>query len=197
MTFGLKAAADGLSGTLQVGGVDKATLDSNGKLTLTTIAAAVQGGINSAAAQASTSGTSIDFTGIPSWAKRVTLMLNGVSTNGTSNLIARVGDSGGFSSTGYLGVISNANGSVLTNYGTSFILASGVTAAGIHYGKLVLNNISGNDWNADSKVGQSGAGVINYGVGGKTLSAVLDRIRLTTENGTDTFDAGSVNILYE
>jgi len=36
-----------------------------------------------------------------------------------------------------------------------------------------------------------------YGAGTKTISGVLDRIRLTTVNGTDTFDAGSVNILYE
>lgn len=31
----------------------------------------------------------------------------------------------------------------------------------------------------------------------KTLSATLDRVRLTTVNGTDTFDAGLVNIIYE
>lgn len=197
MTFGLKAAADGLSATLQVGGVDQATLDNAGKLTLTTVAAKVQGGINAATAQVSTSGTSIDFTSIPSWVKRITLLLSGVSTNGTSNLIVRIGDSGGISSTGYLGIISNSNGSVMTNYGTSFIVGSGVTAAGIQYGKVVLDLVTGNTWNSESKVGQSGAGVINYGVGGKALSLTLDRIRLTTENGTDTFDAGTVNILYE
>ena len=50
----------------------------------------VVSGINSAitagTAVASTSGTSIDFTGIPSWVKRITVMFNGVSTNGTSNI---------------------------------------------------------------------------------------------------------------
>jgi hypothetical protein len=30
-----------------------------------------------------------------------------------------------------------------------------------------------------------------------SLSGTLDRIRLTTVNGSDTFDAGSINIIYE
>lgn len=29
------------------------------------------------------------------------------------------------------------------------------------------------------------------------LSGTLDRVRITTANGTDTFDAGTINILYE
>jgi hypothetical protein len=33
--------------------------------------------------------------------------------------------------------------------------------------------------------------------GSKTLAGTLDRIRITTVNGTDTFDAGQINILYE
>ena len=55
---------------------------------------------------ASTSGTSIDFTSIPSWVKRITVMFDGVSTNGTSNLQVQIGDSGGIENTGYTAAAS-------------------------------------------------------------------------------------------
>jgi len=55
----------------------------------------VTGVIVSGTAVASTSGTSIDFTSIPSWVKRVTVMFAGVSTNGTGSYLIQIGDSGG------------------------------------------------------------------------------------------------------
>ena len=145
-------------------------------------------------AQNTTSGTAIDFTGIPSWAKRVTVSLAGVSTNGVSNLLLRFGSSsGGIESTGYV---------CTANYGTSavsdttgILLSTINTAAYVWWGAVVLTNISGNSWEATCNT--ANASQSNASAGGKTISATLDRIRLTTVNGTDTFDAGSVNIMYE
>ena len=152
-------------------------------------------------AQASTSGTSIDFTGIPSWVKRITIMYSGVSTNGTSNWLVQLGDSGGIENTGYLGV-----GTFLgaTTSGTNYTAGFGFSVGGaghILHGTVVLTLLSSstNSWTCMGSLGGTGtaAGFIYSTAGAKSLSGTLDRVRLTTVNGTDTFDAGSVNILYE
>lgn len=156
--------------------------------------------ISSAAAQATTSGSSIDFTGIPSWVKRITVMLKGVSTNGTSIVLLRLG-SGTIVSSGYSGGIQGFSGSgvgatTLTD-GFRFEISTG-SAASLRDGHIILTNISGNTWIASGNVQASGSGGVgSLFAGNITLSGVLDRLRLTTVNGTDTFDAGSVNILYE
>lgn len=141
-----------------------------------------------------TSGTTIDFTSIPSWVKRITLTFAGVSTSGTSNLLLRLGSaSGGFESTGY---VSSANyGTGVSNDTTGVLLSTINAAAYVWWGAVVITNVSGNSWGAICNT--ANASITNASAGGKTISATLDRIRLTTVNGTDTFDAGSVNILYE
>jgi hypothetical protein len=160
--------------------------------------------ITSGTSQASTSGTSIDFTGIPSWVKRITVMLDGVSTNGTSNIIAQLGDSGGVETTGYnasIAIIAAANNTTrLTRLTTYF----GVTWTGnsgyLTYGTIVFTNLSSNIWTAAGLFYQDQLVSDTHAVmsaGSKSLSATLDRVRITTVNGTDTFDAGSINILYE
>jgi hypothetical protein len=152
-------------------------------------------------AQASTSGTSIDFTSIPSWVKRITIMYSGVSTNGTSNWLVQLGDSGGVENTGYLGVGTFLGATVAgSNYTAGF--AFQVSGAGhILHGTVILTLLSSstNSWTCmGSLAGTGGAAGYIYSTGGaKSLSGTLDRVRLTTVNGTDTFDAGSVNILYE
>jgi hypothetical protein len=152
----------------------------------------------SATAQASTSGTSIDFTGIPSWAKRITVMFNGVSTSGTSNLLVQLGDSGGIETTSYLGSANTFNTSTGgTNYSTGFIFSEDVASASVSYGHMTITNISGNIWVESHTGGQSNSPSTSVGGGAKELSATLDRVRITTVNGTDTFDAGSINIMYE
>jgi len=147
---------------------------------------------------ASTSGTSIDFTSIPSWVKRVTFMLQGVSTNGTSVIELRIG-SGSITTTGYSGsyvytVLSTATGGSTSTTGFQ---VPGVSAGNIRSGVYTLINLSGNIWVA------SGCGAFSevagswQGGGNVTLGGVLDTVRLTTAGGVNTFDAGSVNILYE
>lgn len=153
--------------------------------------------ITSGTAVASTSGTSIDFTGIPSWAKRITVMLNGVSTNGTSNPLFQIG-SGSVATTGYLSSNALANsgttavGTNTNGFGTQF-----GSAANALCGTLVIYSFGSNIYVASYSLSSSNSGSGQLGSGGITLGGALDRVRITTSNGTDTFDAGSINILYE
>jgi len=72
------------------------TLDGSASVTINNGAVL---GITSGTAVASTSGTSIDFTGIPSWVKRITVMFDVVSTNGSAIILIQLGDSGGIETT--------------------------------------------------------------------------------------------------
>jgi len=155
------------------------------------------GVINSGTAQATTSGTSVIFSGIPAGTKRIVLIFNGVSTSGTSNLQMQIG-SGSLTTSGYASgscTIYAAN-SCLVNSATTGIAINDGNAANIRSGHAIFTNVSGNIWVASYVIAAS-AGTCVYGGGNVTLSGTLDRIALTTVNGTDTFDAGSVNIQYE
>lgn len=146
-------------------------------------------------AQNTTSGTAIDFTGIPSWAKRITVTLNGVSKNATGSLLLQLGTASGVETTGYSSAGTNFVGNVTSTAG--FIVADG-TAAWLTIGTFTLVNMGSNLWICTHSCSLgSVSGTFFLGSGSKTLSAVLDRVRITTSTGTDTFDAGSVNILYE
>jgi len=148
-------------------------------------------------------GTSIDFTGIPSWVKRITVMLNGVSTNGTSPVVARLGTSGGIVSTSYFGsaggclngasplVVSLANGDGL------YIAPDGNASYGRH-GQILISNITGNSWSMVFNGSDDGSLRSFWGcVSHSNLGGVLDRVRITTVGGANTFDSGLINIMYE
>ncbi len=148
--------------------------------------------------------TSIDFTGIPSWVKRITVMFNGVSTSGTSALLTQIG-AGSVVITGYTSGTAGAysgntiSGGVFTN---GFGIQNSNLAANINYATVTITNISGNTWYYTSVLcGHPSQNGNFVGGGGITLGGTLDRVRVTTANGTDTFDttpsAGSVNIIYE
>ena len=154
--------------------------------------------IVSGTAVASTSGTSIDFTGIPSWVKRVTVMLNGVSTNGTSSLLFQIGTSSGIESSGYVssGTYQGAGSGGATST-AGFLNQAGGAIADTTCGTTSIVSFGSNKW-VSSSVSSTGSSNYSYiGAGAKTLSGTLDRVRITTVNGTDTFDAGSINILTE
>lgn len=147
--------------------------------------------------QVTTSGTAIDFTSIPTWAKRITGMLNGVSTNGSSAVTVQIG-SGSVDVTGYAGSAgytgtSSAAGVMVNGFATE--TASG--AAVIRHGHFMLTHMGSNVWIFSSVQGRSDTAFMHIAGGSKTLSGVLDRLRITCTNGTDTFDAGSVGILIE
>jgi hypothetical protein len=171
----------------------------NGSAGVTTNSGAVYNSIQSDTAKTAT-GTSVDFTGIPSWVKRITVMYNGVSTNGTSIRLIQLGDSGGIETTGYLGNTSQTFGSNTTGCDavtTGFGIRNAFGAADVIQGSIAISNLSGNIWVCSGVTTMSNSTVTTQTAGVKELSATLDRIRITTVNGTDTFDAGSINILYE
>jgi hypothetical protein len=157
----------------------------------------VNGRMVLATAQASTSGTSVDFTGIPSWVKRVTVMLNGVSTSGTSNIIVQLGASS-FSTSGYISTSSGITSTVgTTQYTAGFGISNDNQATTLFYGALAFSNITGNAWTLTGNISTGTNGKTAVSAGFLSLAGTLDRLRITTVNGTDTFDAGSINILYE
>jgi hypothetical protein len=144
------------------------------------------------------SGTAVDFTSIPSWVKRITVMFSGVSTNGTSFYLVQLGDAGGIENTGYLGSCSTFDSSpAATNYSSGFLATESGNAAWLTHGLMTLANVSGNLWAESHYLGLTGATAVSIGGGTKTLSDTLTQIRITTVNGTDTFDAGTINIMYE
>jgi hypothetical protein len=145
------------------------------------------------------SGVNVDFTGIPATANRVKFMLVDVSTSGVSPLMLQIGDSGGVETTGYTGVITNVQGSVTPAAfgGSGFELSATVAAATIT-GVVTISRITGNTWVVDAALARTdGTARYTTSVGAKTLSAALDRVRLTTVGGADTFDAGTVNVSWE
>jgi hypothetical protein len=186
---GLITTAD-TSGTL--------ALQSNGTTQFTVSSTGSYGQLKSATAQASTSGTSIDFTSIPSWVKRITVMFNGVSTNGTSTPQIQLG-SGSPTTSGYLSSISIIGASTVAtaNFTTGFAITGNHSAAYLIGGNIVLTNLTSNTWSCSGNVGLSSTTATHLTGGSVALAGTLDRIRITTVNGTDTFDAGSINILYE
>jgi len=154
--------------------------------------------INSGTAQASTSGTSIDFTGIPSTAKRITVMFSGVSLSGSSQFLIQLGTSGGVTTTGYSGFGIRYSSSSLGagNFTTGAGFAN--LTATTYSGSIVFTNISGNTWTWAGQLGTPNSSELGGATsGGINLGAVLTRVRITTANGTDTYTAGSINILYE
>jgi len=156
----------------------------------------------SGTAVASTSGTSIDFTGIPSWVERITVMFNGMSTNGTSNLQVQLGTGSTptFTTSGYSGVVSITTSTTLNAASSSvgFGLTQQTATSYVYSGAMFISSFGSNTWVANSQIA-SAAGVIHtqQGSSSVTLGGTLTAVRITTVNGTDTFDAGSINILYE
>lgn len=170
----------------------------NGDAGVTTNSGAVYNGLQTGTA-VSASGTSINFTGIPNWAKRITIMFSGVSTNGTSLLLVRAGTSSGIVTSGYdstAGAAVSAGTYVNTTVG--FYITYVVTATSQNKGIIVLANLGGNTWVESGSLSDSVSNLTNAGSSGSvTLSSALDRVSITTVNGTDIFDAGTINIIYE
>jgi len=176
----------------QTGNAGQALVTDATTATWTTI-----NGITSGTAVASTSGTAINFINIPSTVSRITVMFAGVSTSGTSSHLLQLGTAAGVTTSGYIcsAVRFFQSGTIATN---NFTTGFGTNSAdaGLYSGSIVISKFSGNNWVVQGNIGMDTT-LFHVTAGSISLAAVLDRIRITTVNGTDTFDAGSINILYE
>jgi hypothetical protein len=187
---------DGTSGINTSG-----TLVATGSLTtsssLTTGTGAIYNSIQSGTAQASTSGTAITFTGIPSWAKRITVNFYNVSTSGTSNEIIQIGGSA-IETTNYLG--STQYSTNVANWSSGAIFGLAPAATSFVHGSVFLSLLDSttNTWLFCGNVSYSSIASAQTIAGSKVLTTgALTQLRITTANGTDTFDSGSINIMYE
>ena len=201
-TTGLIQTADA-SGILQLqsDGVTGLTVNANANVTVNTnlfVSGSSVQPLVLETAKATTSGTNIDFTGIPNWVKRITLMFNSVSSNGTSNFLVQLGTSSGIVSTGYnagCGYILSNTQYLNTQYTAGFGIAQSL-GTNVISGALTFTLVTGNTWVQSGVLNTTqNATFMNAGI--VSLASTLTQLRLTTVNGTDTFDAGSINILYE
>lgn len=177
------------------GASNNINLDVNGNIN---IGNSIYSTLYTANSQNTTSGSSIDFTGIPSWAKRITLLLSGVSTSGTSFPMVQLGSSS-VANTGYVmtGGASTTSATGISTGTAGFILRTQALSTSIVYGSISFYLITGNTWVAGGTFTDTSDNRQMWTNGSVTLSGTLDRVRLTTVNGTDTFDAGVANIMYE
>lgn len=146
-----------------------------------------------------TTQTSVDFTGIPSWVNRITVMGSGVSTNGTSSVLLKVGD-GAIVSTGYLGAVSqlpNAAAIATINSTAGCPVTASIGATSVFRFSCRIERITGNNWLFSGSGSFSSSATATVFASEVTLSGALDRVRMTTVGGIDKFDAGSVNISWE
>jgi hypothetical protein len=148
------------------------------------------------ATSVSASGTSVDFTGIPSWAKRITVMFSGVSTNGTSGILVQLGTSSGIVSSGYdAGTVQGTNSLTLTS--TSGVPLRVASAANTYSGLATWVLMGSNLWACNVITGSTVVASMVFGGGNVNAGGIVDRVRVTNVNGTDTFDAGSINVMWE
>ncbi len=190
-----------LAAASEVSVLDEDTMSSNSATALATqqsIKAYVDNEITDlftfATAQASTSGSSVSFTSIPTTVKRITVNLVGVSTNGTGSLRIRLGDSGGFEATTYVSSVSIDSAKLGAT--DAFYITVSNAATNVYSGSITLVRLSAatNTWIQTGIIGADVLETVHSSAGYKTLSANLDRLQVFT---ADTFDAGTINITYE
>lgn len=172
--------------------------DATQTLTNKTIGSGYGGGAFVAGtAVAATSGTSIDFTSIPSWVQQITVVFDSVSTSaGATAMIVQLGTVSGVEATGYTSVISSA--SAATSATSGFLVEYQAIAAGNRNGAVQLSKVTSNTWVCQVVVAYFDTTyATTVGGGRKALSGTLDRVRITTTGGTQTFDNGTINIFYQ
>lgn len=148
----------------------------------------------------SASGTAVNFNSIPSWVNRIVITIDGVSTSGSSIVQVQLGTAASFEVTGYVGGVDTivSSGGVPAAFTTGLALerAGAPAASQSRYGVVTLIRSSANGWLMS---GSNFNDVLATGLSNarKVLADVLTRVRITTVNGTDTFDAGQFSVLMD
>jgi hypothetical protein len=149
----------------------------------------------------SATGASITFSGIPSWARRVTIVLDSLLMATSDTPIIQLGTSGGAETTNYASTAVAANGGNVNKYdpsfgvpGPGFVLtgSSGTT----NTGQIVLSHIGGNVWVAFGNVGGYALNNVYVMTGRKALAAALTQVIIKSQFGANLL-SGAVNVFYE
>jgi hypothetical protein len=198
MTITVSSDAGGTYGSIAVNGVEKLRLNADGSATL-------DGNPilrSKLVATKNATGSSVDFdvtsgSAIPNWTKRLTLVVRGVSTNGTSSIIARAGTASGWITSGYsstsFGFGPTAGSASFSNLGMR--ISEGSLAANAYSGLCTIVVV---DSSISYKSEMSrGVAAMDFGAGSLVYTGTINSIRLTTENGTDVFDGGTISVIAE
>jgi len=146
----------------------------------------------------SATGSSLDFPSIPSWVERITITLDGISFAATGVAVLRLGVSNTLVTTGYAASrtgFTTAPAIVVTSITDGVASFNATSAAALITGQIVLTNLTGNQWVATGQVFRTTDNVYMTTVGSITLAGALTNLSVVAT--TSTFDAGSINILYE
>ena len=147
------------------------------------------------------SGNNIDFTGVPSWVKRITVLYENVSTTGTDPVQIQLGYgvTPTYVNTGYTSHTFSYNSTTATSSSTGFVNDQGSSSGGASASRngaitLYLQNASTNIWVSSGVIVTNN---VTPSAGRVTIPGALTAVRITTTGGIQTFDSGTVNILYE
>lgn len=145
-------------------------------------------------------GTFVDISGVPSWARRLTVIFDSVSGSGTSNFQIQIG-AGSPETTGYVASAMSATNAASTSTvlaTTGFIITDNLANTEVLSGLVSIVRTGTNIWVCSGTLATSApVAEVKLFSGRKTVTGTLDRIRLTTVNGTDTFDSGTITLLWE
>lgn len=145
----------------------------------------------------STGAVLYDITGIPSGIKEFTMMFFNISVSGSSPLLIQLGTSSGFQITDYNSTssfldttgnqTSATNGFVVRHGSSTRIMGGAIT--------FRLQNPTSFNWVCNGMLIDKVLSNVQIFAGGNvSLTGLFSRIRLTTVNGTDTYDNGVMNI---
>ena len=151
--------------------------------------------LQTAKSAATDSNAPIEFTDIPADAYEITVMFNGVTLSGGDDYLIQLGTSSGYVGTGYTSSSINESGTPTVNSNDGFIVYS-TSANGVHHGKFDINKFSDTVYTFEGQTRRSlntasqAYGTLN------NVNGTITRLRIKP-TGTNTFDAGSINISYK
>jgi hypothetical protein len=170
------------------------TLDLSGKTV--TLSGEATGPTVSSDLTLSGNGT-VTFTGIPSWAKRITVLTYSASNQG-GTIDLRVGTSSGLITSGYSSRDAYwNNGSsafIPTTVSGSFSFVDFTSAGNAYYRRYVLEECQSNYWTMSAHNHYS-SGYVNIMTGYVNAAGTVDRVALLCPTGN--FDDGTMRVMYE